>query len=41
VKKETSSNYCKIIDFGFAELINHEKLVSKAGTPGFLPPEMF
>lgn len=32
---------CKLIDFGFAEKINREKLVSKAGTPGFLPPELF
>ncbi len=32
---------CKVIDFGFAEKINKEKLVSKAGTPGFLPPEIF
>lgn len=32
---------CKLIDFGFAEKINREKLMSKAGTPGFLPPELF
>ena len=32
---------CKLIDFGFAEKINREVLLSKAGTPGFLPPELF
>jgi serine/threonine protein kinase len=32
---------CKLIDFGFAEKINYEKLESRSGTPGFLPPEMF
>jgi serine/threonine protein kinase len=31
----------KLIDFGFAEKINKTKLVSKAGTPGYLPPEIF
>jgi serine/threonine protein kinase len=31
----------KLIDFGFAEKINRNKLVSRAGTPGFLPPELF
>ena len=31
----------KIIDFGFAEKVNRHKLVSRAGTPGFLPPELF
>lgn len=31
----------KLIDFGFAEKINKNKLVSKAGTPGYLPPEIF
>ena len=31
----------KLIDFGFAEKINRSKLVSRAGTPGFLPPELF
>ena len=31
----------KLIDFGFAEKINNSKLVSRAGTPGFLPPELF
>jgi calcium/calmodulin-dependent protein kinase I len=30
-----------VIDFGFAEYINYNKLESKAGTPGFLPPELF
>ena len=34
-------NDCKLIDFGFAEKINYEKLESRAGTPGFLPPELF
>ena len=28
-------------DFGFAERINDKELVSKAGTPGFIPPEVF
>ncbi|EGR28263.1 protein kinase domain protein, partial [Ichthyophthirius multifiliis] len=32
---------CKIIDFGFAEKINYQKLESRAGTHGFLPPELF
>lgn len=32
---------CKLIDFGFAEKINYHKLTSKAGTPGFLAPELF
>lgn len=32
---------CKLIDFGFAEKINYKALLSKAGTPGFLPPELF
>jgi serine/threonine protein kinase len=31
----------KLIDFGFAERINRDQLLSKAGTPGFLPPELF
>lgn len=31
----------KLIDFGFSEKINKVKLVSRAGTPGFLPPELF
>lgn len=33
--------FCKIIDFGFAEKINNEELKSRAGTPGYLPPELF
>lgn len=36
-----TDNDCKLIDFGFAEQINYEKLESRAGTPGFLPPELF
>ncbi|CAD8121934.1 unnamed protein product [Paramecium sonneborni] len=31
----------KLVDFGFAEKINETQLTSKAGTPGFLPPEIF
>ena len=31
----------KLIDFGFSEKINRMKLISRAGTPGFLPPELF
>lgn len=31
----------KIVDFGFAEKINREKLLSRAGTPGYIPPELF
>ena len=38
---EKDSLKCKLIDFGFAEKINREQLLSKAGTPGFLPPELF
>jgi serine/threonine protein kinase len=30
-----------IQDFGFAEKINDKILVSRAGTPGFIPPEIF
>ena len=30
-----------ILDFGFAERINNEKLMSKAGTPGYIAPEVF
>lgn len=37
----TESYDIKIIDFGFAEKVNRHKLVSRAGTPGFLPPELF
>ena len=31
----------KLVDFGFAEPINEKELVSKAGTPGYIPPEIF
>lgn len=31
----------KIVDFGFAEKINLEALVSRAGTPGYIAPEIF
>ncbi|CAD8153269.1 unnamed protein product [Paramecium pentaurelia] len=31
----------KLVDFGFSEIINEKQLVSQAGTPGFLPPEIF
>ncbi|CAD8143523.1 unnamed protein product [Paramecium octaurelia] len=31
----------KLVDFGFAEEINEKELISKAGTPGFLAPEIF
>ena len=31
----------RIVDFGFAEKVNHLQLVSKAGTPGYIPPEIF
>jgi serine/threonine protein kinase len=31
----------KIIDFGFAEKINLDQLVSRAGTPGYIAPEIF
>jgi serine/threonine protein kinase len=31
----------KLVDFGFAERINYKELVSKAGTPGYIPPEIF
>lgn len=31
----------KLIDFGFAERINYKELISKAGTPGFIAPEIF
>ena len=30
----------KLVDFGFCEVINDKELVSKSGTPGFLPPEI-
>ena len=35
------SQVTKLVDFGFAEKINDKELVSKAGTPGFIPPEVF
>ena len=31
----------KIVDFGFAEIINTKELKSKAGTPGYIAPEVF
>ena len=31
----------KLVDFGFAEKINPNELASKAGTPGYIPPEIF
>jgi len=31
----------KLVDFGFSEPINEKELVSKAGTPGYIPPEIF
>jgi serine/threonine protein kinase len=31
----------KLVDFGFAEFVNEKELSSKAGTPGYIPPEMF
>ena len=38
----SEDNYhIKLIDFGFAEIIEKNKLVSRSGTPGFLPPEIF
>lgn len=38
---EKNSLETKILDFGFIEKINRDKLVSKAGTPGYIPPEVF
>lgn len=39
---ESRENYViKLVDFGFAEKINYKELVSKAGTPGYIPPEIF
>lgn len=35
------SMHIKLVDFGFAEKINEKELLSKAGTPGFLAPEIF
>ena len=31
----------KIVDFGFSEKINPDRLTSKAGTPGYIPPELY
>lgn len=31
----------KLVDFGFAEEINENMLTSKAGTPGYIPPELY
>lgn len=31
----------KLVDFGFAEPINRFSLLSKAGTPGYIAPEVF
>lgn len=31
----------KLVDFGFAEEINENELISRSGTPGFLAPETF
>jgi serine/threonine protein kinase len=28
-------------DFGFSEKVNFTQLLSKAGTPGYIPPELF
>lgn len=30
-----------MVDFGFSESINEQLLTSKAGTPGYIPPELF
>lgn len=38
---EKNSYQTKILDFGFAEPINRKELVSKAGTPGYIAPEVF
>ncbi len=38
---ESINQKAKIVDFGFAEIINRDKLVSRAGTPGYIPPELF
>lgn len=38
---EKNSLETKIVDFGFAELINRLELQSKTGTPGYIPPEVF
>lgn len=39
--REKGSYDIKLVDFGFAEPINDKELVSKAGTPGYIPPEIF
>ena len=39
--KSKDSWEIKLVDFGFAEPINDKELVSKAGTPGYIPPEIF
>lgn len=31
----------KLVDFGFTEPINETELISKAGTPGYIAPEIF
>ena len=31
----------KLVDFGFAEKINPYELVTRSGTPGYIPPELF
>lgn len=31
----------KLIDFGFAEKINRNKLVNGSGTAGYIAPELF
>ncbi|KRX03158.1 Protein kinase-like domain [Pseudocohnilembus persalinus] len=41
IVKNPENYEIKLIDFGFSEKINRQKLVSRAGTPGFLPPELF
>ncbi|CAD8141244.1 unnamed protein product [Paramecium octaurelia] len=39
--ESTENLQIKLVDFGFAEEINEKELLSKAGTPGFLAPEIF
>lgn len=36
-----NGNSVKLIDFGFAEKVNYEKLSNKSGTPGYIAPEVF
>jgi serine/threonine protein kinase len=31
----------KLIDFGFAERVNYQRLICRAGTPGYIAPELF